>query len=42
VTAEKASNKAEKQRITDRRTTSQADEIVGEFVGDDQEDPADD
>jgi len=42
VTAEKASNKAEKQRITDRRTTSQADEIVGEFVGDDQEAPDDD
>ncbi|MEA1931186.1 MAG: hypothetical protein U9O06_06530 [Euryarchaeota archaeon] len=42
VTSEKASNKAEKQRITDRRTTSQADEIVGEFVGDDQEASADD
>jgi len=41
VTAEKASNKAEKQRLNDRRSTSQTDEIVDEFVGD-QEAPADD
>jgi hypothetical protein len=42
VTTEKAGNKAEKQRLTDRRTTSQTEEIMTEYVGDDQEAPADD
>ena len=41
ITKEKASNKAEKQRLNDRRSTSQTDEIVDEFVGD-QEAPDDD
>ncbi|QCJ47250.1 hypothetical protein [Haloprofundus sp. MHR1] len=46
VTREKTQNKAEKQRLSDRRTTSQADEIMNEFVGEaddvDQEAPVDD
>ena len=41
VTSEKAGNKAEKQRLSDRRATSQTEEIIGEYVGD-QEAPADD
>lgn len=45
LSTEKAENRAERQQLQDRKTTSQTEEIVNEFVGDDpgpEEAPSDD